>query len=107
MLAAQVQFVQPNETGAAPVHLPTATGAQITKENQQFLAYHREFTLYTSIEAKLKQQILQVVPPAYTNAFKERFIGFAHVLTLDILIYLHNDYGKITTQTSWISTRRN
>jgi hypothetical protein len=97
VLSAQVQFVPPPAPGAAPVHLPTATGAQITKENQQFLADHKEFTLYTLTEAKLKQQVLQAVPTTYTNALKDKFIGFANVSTLDILTHLHNDYGKITT----------
>jgi hypothetical protein len=91
VLAAQVQFDPPIAPPAAPVHAPNETGAVITEVNRQIMADHKEFALYTSTEAKLKQQVLQAVPSTYTNALKDKFIGFANVTTLAILTHLQND----------------
>jgi hypothetical protein len=97
VLAANVVFDHPQPPGAAPIHGATPTGQQIAETNRQFLADQKEYNTYTTTEAKLKQQILQAVPSTYTNALKNKFIGFANVSSLDILTHLFNDYGRITT----------
>jgi hypothetical protein len=95
--AAAVAFDPPVSPGIAPVHPAQGTAAQITEINRQFLADQREYHLYSSTEAKLKQQLLMAVPTTYTNALKDKFVGFANVTTLQLLTHLHTDYGTITT----------
>jgi hypothetical protein len=97
VLAEAVAFDPPVSPGVAPVHPPQGTAAQITEINRQFLADQREYHLYSSTEAKLKQQLLMAVPNTYTNALKDKFVGFANVTTLQILTHLNTDYGAITT----------
>jgi hypothetical protein len=97
MLASGVAFIAPESPGIAPVHAANATGHMITEDNRQFLADQKEFIIFSATEAKLKQQILQAVPPTYTNSLKNKFIGFANVSALAILTHLFNDYGRITT----------
>jgi hypothetical protein len=97
VLAAGEAFDPPVSPGAAPIHPNNATAAQITEINRQYLADQREYQIYSTTEAKLKQQLLLAVPPTYTNALKNKFIGFANVTTLALLTHLNTDYGTITT----------
>jgi hypothetical protein len=90
-------FAPPANPGIQPIHARAATPAEITETNRQYLANQREFTVYTTTEAQLKRLILTAVPPTFTNALKDRTLGFANVTTLAIITHLIATYGTITT----------
>jgi hypothetical protein len=92
-----IAFVPPVSPGAAPAHPNPATAAQITEINRQFLADKVEFATYMAAEAGLKKQLLVAVPATYTNALKDKMLGFANVTTLAIITHLMEAYGTITT----------
>jgi hypothetical protein len=92
-----VVFDPPVNPGLQPIHARAATPAEITETNRQYLANQREFLLYTTTEAQLKRLVLAAVPSTYTNALKDRTLGFANVTTVTILTHLKDTYGTITT----------
>jgi hypothetical protein len=92
-----VAFDFPANPGLQPIHARAATPAEITETSRQYLANQREFQLFTTTEAQLKRQVLAAVPPTFTNALKDRTLGFANITTFAILTHLNATYGTITT----------
>ena len=92
-----VPFDPPVHPGAAPDHPAGATAPIITEINRQFLADQKEFTLYTSVAANLKRQLLKAVPELYLEALRHPTRNFSRLTVLAILEHLDTTYGAITT----------
>jgi hypothetical protein len=92
-----VAFDPPIHPGAAPDHPAGATAPIITEINHLFLANQKEFTLYTSVAANLKRQLLKAVPELYIEDLRHPTRNFSRVSMLAILNHLDTNYGTITT----------
>jgi hypothetical protein len=92
---AGVPFVPPIHPGNAPIHVPGATGPQITETNRQYSADLKEFTLFFTTEAALKKQLLQAVPSTFTQRLRDDELGYANATTLALLTHLDETYGAI------------
>jgi hypothetical protein len=92
-----VAFDPPVLPGAAPAHLAGATAHVITEVNRQFLAHQKELTIYTSVAANLKRQILKAMPELYLEELRHPTTNFSRVSVLAILDHLDTNYGTKTS----------
>jgi hypothetical protein len=91
-------FIAPMHPGAAPIHAPAATSAQITETNRQFAAALTEHTLYRTVAENLKRQILTAVPHLFLNILADDDMGFADISCSTLLAHLKITYGTIATE---------
>ena len=89
-------WVDPVHPGNTPIHLPGATGAQITEGNRQYKANLDEFQLFHATKALLKTQLLAAIPDTYTKILKHNQFGYANVTVLALLNHLDTHYGTVT-----------
>jgi hypothetical protein len=93
-----VAFDPPIHPGNAPVHPIAATAAIITEANRKFLADQAEFTIFISVAAQLKRQLLKAVPPPlYLMEICHPTSHFSRLSVLEILSHLDTTYGTLTT----------
>jgi hypothetical protein len=78
-----VQFEEPTNPVAKPVHKDSATTAQITEVNRQYKADVTEFRLYANTETRLKRLLLEVIPDDFTSATSHTKFGYAKMSTLE------------------------
>jgi hypothetical protein len=76
---------------------PANPGAQIAEVTRQHASNLKEYELYVTTEAKLKQQLLAAVPSTYTDELTDPILGYANVTTLQILQHLATNYGTLST----------
>jgi hypothetical protein len=80
----------------SPVHLATATSAQIIETKCQYAADHYKHTRILTIAEELKRQVLQAVHAHYLSALTDPDFRFADVLCAALLVHLKTTYGIIT-----------
>jgi hypothetical protein len=88
-----VAFVAPVNPGEFAIHGNHATIPQINETNRTFNAAQRESNQFKATEAMLKQQLLRAVDSIYLEELNDDVVGFAAVTCLELLQYLHSQYG--------------
>lgn len=91
-------FVPPIHPGAAPVHGPGATAAQITENVRAYNAALDEHRRYLDVSQELKKQVLLAVEKTYLTILESADFGFADVGCDQMLAHLRTTYGKITPE---------
>ncbi len=89
-----IAYTTPMHPGIAPVHLPGATGPQITETNRAYLAAISDHRLHFDTEAALKAQLLAAVPSTFISRLSAGVHGLSRVSTLTILQHLDTQYGQ-------------
>lgn len=102
---AGVAFVIPAHPGAAPVHAPAATAAQIAETIRLFNQDLADHTLYNKVATALKAQLLQAVDATYLSALEDPEFGYADVTARAMLAHLQTRYGTLTPEA--VETNRN
>ncbi len=92
-----VAFNVPPNPGDNPIHLPAATGPQITEVNRLYDKALKEFTLYNKVHNALKQQVLKAVEPIYLEELADKQLGFSRISAISMLDFLDTNYGTVTT----------
>ena len=91
-----VPFVIPVHPGPPPIAEGTAAIIAINVRNyNDALA---DVTLYNSLRAALKAQILVAVNASFLSALEDPDFGFGDVAPLAMLIHLRNEYGTMTPE---------
>jgi hypothetical protein len=89
-------FIAPPHPGAQPVHIATATAAQITAANRAYDQDMTDFNTCQTIKESIKQQILNAVDNIYLQDLEDDVFGYADVTIIEILQHLRTTYGLLT-----------
>ena len=81
-----VTFTPPSNPGQNPSIPSGATGAQITEIRRTHKEKKDEFNQYLHTDRALKSILIGAVDEAYIRSKREKYIGFANVSTLNLLI---------------------
>ena len=91
-------FIIPNNLGPLPVFNPNMTytaahrDAIIREHKEQRRLYHT----ITNVDLALKKELIEDVEDVYLAGRENRYTGFLHATTRDLLDHLMQRYGKIT-----------
>jgi hypothetical protein len=89
-------FIAPLHPGAQPIHIVTATAAQITAANRAYDQSMIEFTTCQAVKESIKQQVLNAIDNMYLQDLKDDVFGYADVTIIKILQHLGTTYGLLT-----------
>jgi hypothetical protein len=98
-------FIAPPHPGAQPIHIATATAAQITAANRAYDQDMLEFTTCQAVKESVKQQVLNAVDNIYLQDLEDDVFGYADVTIIEILQHLRTTYGTLTAND--LETNRN
>jgi hypothetical protein len=96
LLRSGIPFVPPIHPGNAPIHVPNATGNQITEGNRQYKQDLYDFQTYSNLKTTLKQQLIAAVNEDFLRILEDPDFGFTDVLPLTMLEHLKTTYGTIS-----------
>jgi hypothetical protein len=89
-------FDPPTAPPAAPVHLNTASDAQIAETNRQHNVQKEECILFHNADMALRNLLIAAVPPIFLADQCDPMTGFGNKTVLQLLTYLHNTFGSIS-----------
>ena len=89
-------FIPPTNPGQHPTILPGATGLQIADIRRQHDKAFEEFKTYSNTDKALKSQLIAAVDEKYIRGKRNKYVGYANVITLKLLNHLYESYAKIT-----------
>ncbi len=95
-------FIAPPHPGAQPIHIATATAAQITAANRAYDQDILEFTTCQAVKESVKQQVLNAVANIYLQDLEDDVYSYAEVTVIQ---HLRTTYGNITDNN--LETNRN
>jgi hypothetical protein len=90
-----VPFVTPNFPGYIPVVIGTA--AAIAAQTRQHKEDLRKWREYENVTKALRKQLIGVIEPAYLTHFEDEYSGFNKVEVKDLINYLFQTYGHISS----------
>ena len=83
-----IPFNPPVNPGPDPIIPPGSTGPQIADIRLKFATATKLFKHYDAVDKALKQQLLGCVDYMFVRALRNRYIGYANVITFEILTHL-------------------
>ena len=97
LLCASIAFIIPFNPGVHPVVAPGATDAQIAHAKREHKELTRKFRLFKAVDNSLKNQLINAIDNIYIKDLRDRVTGFATRSVRDILWYLYQTYGSVTS----------
>ena len=91
-------FIIPNDPGPLPVFNPNMTYTAAHRDTiiREHKEQRRLYDTLTNVDIALKKQLIEAVDDVYLAEKKDRYTGFLHQTTRDLLDHLMQRYGKIT-----------
>jgi hypothetical protein len=99
-------FDPPTAPRATPVHLTTASDAQIVETNRQHKVQKEEFILFHNANTALRNLLIIAVPPIFLTDQCDPMMGFGNKTVLQLLTYLHTTFGSISEKEMEQNTAR-
>ena len=93
----QASYIPPADPGPAPVHVANATGAQITEVSRLFTIKMEDYKTYREFNIILSLMITYNCPEKYLTSLKHPITKFRQCTPIQLLTYLWNEYGTITS----------
>jgi hypothetical protein len=89
-------WITPEAPGRAPA-ATDGTSAQNSAARHNWEENVQTYRTCTSVQQALKKQIISVFEPMYLDILNDNMVGYANISTRDMLDYLFETYGNITT----------
>jgi hypothetical protein len=90
-----VAFVAPNFPGYIPA--VNGTAAAIATQTRQHKENLRIWKEHDNVTKALRKQLIGVIEPAYLSHLEDEYSGFNNVAVKDLLNYLFQNYGHISS----------
>ena len=93
----QASYVPPADPGPAPVHAAKTAGAQITEVSRLFTIKMEYYKTYREFNIIRISMITNNFPEKYLTSLKHPITKFRQCTPIQLLTYLWNEYGPITS----------
>ena len=90
-----VELYSPTNPGQNPTIPENATGKQIAETRRAHKEAHDEFTDHSNTEKSLKTQIISAFDETHIFSETSKYVCYANVTTLELLIHLYATNAKI------------
>jgi hypothetical protein len=89
-------WVNPTAPGRSPAVIDQGTAAQLITARHSWEEDIITFRMFHTVQQALKEQIITVFGPMYLEILNDNMVGFANIMSREIIYHLSLTYGNIT-----------